>query len=83
MSYRTANSRIEPISVFQAFTILCVLSLHIIDEIKLTGLVVCCQNERSQHQNKATAIAVLQSRLMQLYKDKKHDQKVQSTIGVG
>lgn len=31
-----------------------------------TGLVVACQNERSQHQNKATALRILQAKLHQL-----------------
>ncbi len=39
-----------------------------------TGIVVACQNERSQHKNKATAMKVLRARLYELEMKKKQEQ---------
>ncbi len=38
-----------------------------------TGIVVCCQNERSQHKNKATAMKILYARLYQRRQKEKQD----------
>lgn len=40
-----------------------------------TGIVVHCQNERSQHQNRATAIKILKARLYELERRKREAEK--------
>jgi len=51
-----------------------------------TGLVVICQDEKSQHKNKAKALKVLRSRLLQLEQDKakaEEDAARRSQVGSG
>lgn len=48
-----------------------------------TGIVVNCQNERSQHQNKSFALSMLRSKLTQYEKGKKDKLIKDATIGVG
>jgi len=42
-----------------------------------TGVVVACQDERSQHKNKAKALKMLQSRLLVAQREKEHQEKSQ------
>jgi peptide chain release factor 1 len=51
-----------------------------------TGLVVTCQDEKSQHKNKAKALKVLQARLLDLKQQEQHRQIAQerkSMVGTG
>nr|WP_234122295.1 peptide chain release factor 2 [Clostridium hydrogenum] len=45
-----------------------------------TGLVVQCQNERSQHYNKETAMSMLKSKLVEL-KERAHKEKIEDLTG--
>jgi peptide chain release factor 2 len=46
-----------------------------------TGIVVQCQNERSQHKNKATAMGILKSRLYEHYKAEQDKEMAKYTAG--
>lgn len=46
-----------------------------------TGIVVTCQNEKSQHQNKASALAVLQSKLLELKRQQEREEM--DALGAG
>ncbi len=45
-----------------------------------TGVVVSCQNERSQHKNKATAMKMLKSKLIEI-KEAEHKEKIEDIQG--
>jgi peptide chain release factor 2 len=46
-----------------------------------TGIVVACQNERSQHKNKAMAMKILKARLYELERQKQEEKMAQITKG--
>ena len=48
-----------------------------------TGIVVRCQNERSQHQNRATAMSMLRARLLQQEKQRRQAVRSESVVGGG
>jgi len=45
-----------------------------------TGIVVSCQNERSQHKNKATALKMLKAKLIEV-KEMEHKEKIEDIQG--
>ena len=46
-----------------------------------TGIIVACQNERSQHQNRDMAMKMLRSKLMEI-KEREHLEKIEDIKGV-
>ena len=50
---------------------------------KPSGVIVSCQSERSQHQNKATALCMLQSRLRLIAREQQYALRKQTTVGAG
>ena len=46
-----------------------------------TGIVVACQNERSQHQNKEVALKMLKSKLLEI-KEREHLEKIEDIKGI-
>ncbi|ABN53793.1 MAG TPA: peptide chain release factor 1 [Hungateiclostridium thermocellum] len=51
-----------------------------------TGLVVCCQDQRSQHKNKEKAMKVLRSKLYEMAREQQHNEIAQerkSQVGTG